>query len=76
MSRRITLARERPMTNSMICVTVISGLRRLLTCCLCRSNGVRMCLFTGALPDGDPEPLLREGEATMEEIEEGCSIGW
>ena len=35
-----------------------------------------MCLFTGALPDGDPEPLLREGEATMEEIEEGCSIGW
>jgi hypothetical protein len=29
-----------------------------LTCCLCRSTGVKICLFTGALPDGEPEPLL------------------
>ena len=30
-----------------------------------------MCLFTGVLPEGEPEPLLMEGEADMEDVDCG-----
>lgn len=54
-------------TISMVIATLNE---RLLTCCLCRSNGVKMCLFNGALLEGDPEPSSREGEVDMDDAEE------